>query len=320
MKRLCIIDTFALMFRAFYAIPDLKTQTGLPSSMILGMSKFILQMLSMWKPEYMIAVIDMGKPTFRHEISAEYKANREEAPDDFKIQIDHVFRLIKSFGIPILGREGFEADDLAGTLCKKIPAEHDDVEILCITGDQDYFQLVNDRVRVVSPQIGFHKLKLYDVDGVIEKLGVRPDQVIDFKSLQGDSSDNIAGVPGVGKKTAAKLLNEYETLECVLDNIDKIKGKLQENIIHYKGKVIDNKELVTILTDIPLDDFTLEQGRFDYENIGKVEPILFEYDCFSSVKQLKAMQRNFEAGGVATHGQHIVSKKTPKDFGQISMF
>ena len=295
MKTFCIIDSFALMFRAYYALVDMKTQKGFPSGAIFGVTNFLLQIIETWNPDYLVAAIDMGQPTFRHEMYEAYKANRTEAPEDFITQIEPIFEIIRSFQIPLIGVPGFEADDLAGTLAVKMFNEHEDMRILCFTGDHDYFQLVNDRIHVFTPHIGFHKAKLYTPEAVFEKSGVHPHQIIDFKSLKGDTSDNVVGVPGIGDKTASKLLNEFETLEEIYENIEHISGKLQENLLTYKDRVFLNRELVKIRTDAPLQEDILEKSIWNEIPLEDIEPRLIQYECFSCIQKLKKMIQRKDA-------------------------
>ena len=290
MKRFCIIDTFGLLFRAYYALPDMKTQKGLPSGAIFGMANFLIQLLGTWKPDNLLAVIDMGKPTFRHDAYEHYKANRVEAPDDFKVQIDHALKVLKAFGIPIVGLEGYEADDLAGTIAKYVSQHQKNTEVICFTGDQDYFQLVNDKVHVLTPQIGFSKAKLYTPEAVQEKLGITPDQVVDFKGLKGDASDNVPGVPGIGDKTAAKLLQQYRTIEGVYEHIDELKGKLKENLGKYKDQAFMSRDLVRLHTDIPFDKHLIQESKVHEFNMKEIEKTLIEYDCYSTLQRFKKLE------------------------------
>ena len=273
------------MFRSYYALSELKTQNGLPSGAIFGMSNYLISLLSTFNPDYLIAVSDTGKPTFRHEVYSQYKANRTEAPEDFTLQIPHVFELIKTFDIPLLSQEGFEADDLAGTLCKQYSKEY---QVTCVTGDMDYLQLVNKNTNIYSPQSGYQKAKLYNIEGVHEKIGLLPSQVIDFKGLKGDPSDNIPGVPGVGDKTAQKLLSEYKTLEGVYQNLESFKGKLLENLTLYKEQAFLSKELATIKQDMDIS-FELEDSKVDKEKHQEALSFLYKYDCHSSAKKLERL-------------------------------
>ncbi len=327
MKKFIIIDTFALMFRAYYALPDLKTQAGLPSGAVFGMGNFIIQILDMFRPDYVIAVKDMAAKTFRHEQFEAYKANRTEAPDNFKVQIEHVFRLIESFGIPLIGIEGFEADDLAGTLSRRIPLEYDDMDVVCVTGDQDYLQLVNERVTILTPQIGFNKTKIYDRAAVFEKLGVYPEQVVDYKSLKGDTSDNVPGVPGIGEKTASMLLQRFGTLEDVYANIDSVEGKLREKLIMYKDQALMCRHLVQLDLNVSIENFDLQEAVFTPEHFQNVEAVLAEYDCFSVVKKLRAWRERLNDGTVEGEWQQDTSaqfrplkSKIPVENSQQSLF
>jgi len=161
--------------------------------------------------------------------------------------------------------------------------------VMFVTGDQDYLQLVNDRTTVLTPQVGFQKTKLYDSEAVFEKLGVTPEQVVDFKALKGDASDNVPGVPGIGTKTAAKLLQEYTTLEGVYEHVSDLKGKLRENLETYKDQAFLSRDLVVLDKAVDIGDFDIQTAEFHVEDLKKVEPLLLEYECFSLVRKLRRL-------------------------------
>lgn len=213
-----IVDAYSLLFRAYYAFPATLTNSdGAPINAAYGFTKILLDAMTRIEPKYLVVAIDMGKPTFRHTAYEGYKANRPPAPPEIISQIPIMIEMLTALRIPTLGIEGFEADDVIGTLATKLPKEYPELEIGIMTGDKDSFQLIQDRVMVLMP--GKEKnggFKLVNAEGVTDILGVRPDQVVDYKALCGDTSDNIPGVKGIGPKTAAQLLHTYGTLEAVL--------------------------------------------------------------------------------------------------------
>ena len=203
-KTFVIVDGHALIYRGYYALPPLTTQKGELVNAVFGFTSVLLNMLTKLKPEYLAVAFDLKGPTFRHEACEDYKATRSETPDDLISQVPRIKQIVGAFKAPIFEKAGFEADDMIATIAKKMP-EHPDTNLLILTGDMDLTQLITDQVKVVAPISGFHEVKNYDTEAVIEKYGIRPDQMVDFKSLVGDTSDNISGVPGIGKKTGAGI-------------------------------------------------------------------------------------------------------------------
>ena len=219
-----LVDGSYFLFRAFHALPPLTTSTGLQTNAIRGAISAIQKLMRRIQPTHMAVIFDTPEPTFRHELSPIYKGDRPSMPDELAQQIPYLHALIRALGIPLHMLPGAEADDIIGTLAKR--AEAAGHQVLISTGDKDMAQLVTDKVTLEDS----FKDKPMDVNGVIEKFGVRPDQIIDYLTLMGDASDGIRGVPGVGAKTAAKLLNEYGSIGGILENVDNIKGKVGQNL------------------------------------------------------------------------------------------
>ncbi len=255
-KKFVIIDGHALIYRGYYALPPLSTKKGELVNAVYGFTTILLNMLQKLRPDYLAVSFDLKGPTFRHEAYEDYKATRKETPDDLISQVPRIRQVVGAFQIPVFEKEGFEADDCIATLAKKIE-NYPEVDLLILTGDMDLTQLVNEQVKVLSPLTGFNEVKTYDADAVVEKYGVRPDQMVDYKALVGDTSDNILGVQGVGKKTAAKLLQEYETLEGIFEHLDEIKGALHDKLEFGEDVAMKSKELVQLRFDAPMD-FDLE--------------------------------------------------------------
>ena len=241
-----LVDGSYFLFRAFHALPPLTTSTGLQTNAIRGAISAIQKLMRRVQPTHMAVIFDTPEPTFRHVLSPIYKGDRPSMPEELSQQIPYLHALIRALGIPLHTLPGAEADDIIGTLAKR--AEKAGHQVLISTGDKDMAQLVTDKVTLEDS----FKDKPMDVDGVIEKFGVRPDQIIDYLTLMGDASDGIRGVPGVGAKTAAKLLNEYGTIAGILENVDNIKGKVGQSLKdNVEGITLDH-QLASIVIDLDL--------------------------------------------------------------------
>lgn len=257
-KRLILIDGHALAYRMFYALPlqSFATKEGEPTNATYGFTRRLLEIiLSPNPPRYLAVSFDLGA-TFRDEIFAEYKGTREKMPDELSVQITRIKEVVRAFNIPILELEGYEADDVLGTI--SLQARRDGVPVHIITGDRDLLQLVDDNTRVELPSRAGQQPEVYDEDAVADYFGVRPDQVVDWKALVGDSSDNIPGVSGIGQKTATKLLQQYETLDSIYANIESIKGAMRKRLEAGKESAYLSRTLAEIVKDAPVD-LQLEQ-------------------------------------------------------------
>jgi len=255
-KKFVVIDGHALIYRGYFALPPLRTQKGELVNAAMGFTTVLLNMVQKFKPDYLAVTFDLKGPTFRHEAYEGYKATRPETPEELLSQIPRIHQIVEAFNIPVFEKEGFEADDMIATLSDKLKA-YPDMELWIVTGDMDLTQLVNDHVKILAPLTGFNDVKTYDTAAVFEKFGVRPDQIVDYKALVGDVSDNIMGVEGIGKKTAAKLLQQYDSLDGIYAAIDSIKGALHDKLEKGKGAADQSKALVSLIHDVPLN-FVLE--------------------------------------------------------------
>lgn len=244
---LILVDGSHYLYRAFYAMPNLQTSTGQPTGAIRGVVNMLLNLMHEYTQAPIAVVFDTAKPTFRHDIYKEYKATRPPMQEEMVQQIDLTYEAIRKLGLSVLMRDGFEADDIIGTLARR--AETNERKVLIISSDKDLAQLVNDNVVLLDSMFD----RSLDRKGVIEKFNVKPEQIIDFLTLTGDTSDNIPGVNKVGPKTAAKWLAEYGTLDNVLENKDQIKGKIGENLRAAVEHLDLSRELVTIKCDVELD-------------------------------------------------------------------
>ncbi|MFP6581477.1 MAG: DNA polymerase I [Candidatus Hydrogenedentota bacterium] len=250
-KKLFVIDGMAYAFRSYFAIRNLRDSSGRPVNAVFGFARLLLKILREHDPSHIVMVFDAKGPTFRDEMYPEYKANRDETPADLVSQFPLIDQLVEAFDIPILRVPGVEADDVMGTLA--IMAEEQGVNPTLVTGDKDMLQCVTDTVRVFDPSKGDNG-KWYAPQDVVERYGVPPEHVIDLLGLMGDSADNVPGVRGIGEKTAKKLLEKYKTMDGVYENIEDLKGKQKEKLIEDKEKAYLSLELVTIKTDVELDD------------------------------------------------------------------
>ncbi len=281
-KQFIIIDSFALIFRAYYAYPPtLSTKDGQLMNAVYGFGTLMLEVIKKFEPEYIVAVFDSASPTIRSTEFATYKANRKERDPELISQIPLVRKLIESFEIPVLNVEGYEADDIIATLCKT----HDDtnLEKIVVTGDKDLFQLINDHTYAYMAGRTFSQSKLYKRENVIEKMEITPEQVPDYKGLAGDPSDNIPGVAGIGDKSARQLLQKYNSIEEIYEDIENVDNKWKNRLSENYEIAIKSKELATVVPDVPIS-FKLESAKFHkfpLENVIK----LFEEFEFKSLKK-----------------------------------
>ncbi len=264
-KKLLLVDGANCLFRAFYAIPHLSNQNNLPTNALFGLAQTLLKLRDRHMPDYMIVCLDTKETTHRKKMYPKYKANRQEPPDELKMQFPYVNSVIKAMGIPLIAAPGFEADDIIGTLSKQYC---DKMDVVIISSDKDLMQLIEPGISMIDDM----RNQQVDREFVCQKFGVYPEQMIDFLALAGDSSDNIPGVPSVGVKTAAKLLREYNTLDNVLSNAKNIKGKLGEKLRDHVDDALLSKQLVTIDThmslSISLEDMILRPpGEDDPDNV-----------------------------------------------------
>lgn len=252
-KRLFLLDGMALVYRAYFAFINNPriTSTGLNTSAMFGFTNTLLDLMQKEKPSHIAVVFDTSAPTERHEIFPAYKAQREEMPEDLSKSIPYVFEIIKAFRIPVITKDGYEADDIIGTLARK--AEEAGYTTYMMTPDKDFAQLVSPHTYMYKPSRMGNGIEILGVEEVKKKWSIEhPSQVIDILGLWGDSSDNIPGVPGVGEKTAKKLIAEYQSMEGIYEHIDELKGKMKENFIAFKEQAFLSKKLATILLDVPI--------------------------------------------------------------------
>lgn len=277
-KRLFLIDAYAMIFRGYYALirnPRL-TSKGLDTSAIFGFTNSLIELIRREKPTHLAVVFDVGKENVRTADFTEYKANRSETPEAIKIAVPYIHRILEAMHIPILGVEGYEADDVIGTIACK--AEKEDYTTFMVTPDKDFAQLVTDKIKIYKPGLKGGDVEILGVDEVKAKYEIEnPKQVIDFLAMMGDAVDNIPGLEGVGEKTAMKFLKEFGSIENLLANTDQLKGKLKEKIENSAERGILSKKLATIICDVPIE-FHQEQYDLETPDFDKVREVFDEIE------------------------------------------
>ena len=285
-KRMFLIDGYAMLYRAHFAMirNPLITSYGLPTSALFGFLNQLFRILKKENPDYVATIFDRKEKTFRHKKYPEYKATRDPMPEELQEQLPHLWKLIEAMQIPQLSKVGFEADDIIGTLAKH--GLEQDLDVFIVSGDKDFMQLINANVFLFAPGNRNKPDKIYDKKGVEDRWGVPPEKIVDLFGLMGDSSDNIPGVFGVGPKSAMKLIHDYGTLEEALENAESVTNKRVRNgLLEGKDNAILSKDLVTIVTDVPLDREIDELVRQDMD-IEAMESLLTEYEFHALINQL----------------------------------
>lgn len=342
-KKLILIDSHALIHRAFHALPPLTTKKGERVNAVYGFILVLLKVLKELKPDYVAAAFDLAGPTFRHKEFDGYKATRVKAPDELYAQIGRVKEVVNAFGIPIYEKEGFEADDVIGSIAEqsnlKSKNKNEKVKNIIVTGDLDTLQLINENTSVYTLKTGVRDTVTYDEKAVVERYGLKSEQMPDYRGLKGDPSDNIPGVPGVGEKTAVELLKEYGTVENLYSELEKkIKSpasakatagrqkskilpraeprgknqKLYERLIENKDQAIFSKYLATIKRDVPLE-FKLADAKFGDYDMEKIKSLFKELEFLSLINRLDEI-----SGGVAEKiGEATEKEEEPGVFEKI---
>ncbi|GAA6383140.1 DNA polymerase I [Intestinibacter bartlettii] len=266
-KRLIIIDGNSIINRAFYALPDMSNSEGLKTNAIFGFVRMMFKIIEDYQPTHMSVAFDKKAPTFRHKQYADYKAGRKKMPDELAQQLQPLKDLLDKFNINRLELEGYEADDLIGTVARL--GEENDFKVYIVTGDKDAIQLASHKTTTLITKKGVGEVEEYDYDSVLDRYEMTPTQFIDLKGLMGDKSDNIPGVPGVGEKTGIKLLKQYSTIENLIEHTDELKGSIKKKIEENKDLALMSKELATIITNVPievkLED--LEYGDYNKDDV-----------------------------------------------------
>ena len=289
-NKLVLIDGNSIAYRAFFALPLLNNEKGVYTNAVYGFTTMLLKVLEEEKPTHILVAFDAGKTTFRHKTFTEYKGGRQKTPPELSEQFSFIRELLDAFNIKRFEVENYEADDIIGTLAKQ--AEKEDWEVKVISGDKDLLQLVSDKITVDLTRKGISNVDTYNLELVKEKYGLTPNQIIDMKGLMGDSSDNIPGVPGVGEKTAIKLLKEFGSVESVLNSIDQISGKkLKEKLSENKEQALMSKELATILCEAPVS-VSLPELVYNNYNEEKVVTLFKELEFHSLLNRFDVSEDN----------------------------
>ncbi|WP_273039600.1 DNA polymerase I [Tepidanaerobacter syntrophicus] len=278
-----LIDGNSLLHRAFHALPPLRTSKGVPTNAVYGFLNMLLRILQEEQPDYVAVAFDKKGPTFRHEEFVEYKSTRPPTPEELIGQFDLLKEILKAMNITFFEIDGYEADDIIGTISKK--GEKEGISSIIVTGDKDELQLISRNIKVLVTRKGISDIEAYDLEKINSKYGISPEAITDLKGLMGDKSDNIPGIPGIGEKTAAKLLQEFGSLENVLENFDKLKGKLKENIQKYADQAKDSKYLATIVTNVPLE-FDFDDIKYREPDYDKLMNLLRELEFYSLIDRL----------------------------------
>ena len=268
-KRLIIIDGNSIINRAFYALPDMSNSEGLKTNAIFGFVRMMFKIIEDYQPTHMSVAFDKKAPTFRHKQYADYKAGRKKMPDELAQQLQPLKDLLDKFNINRLELEGYEADDLIGTVARL--GEENDFKVYIVTGDKDAIQLASHKTTTLITKKGVGEVEEYNYDSVLERYEMTPTQFIDLKGLMGDKSDNIPGVPGVGEKTGIKLLKQYSTIENLIEHTDELKGSIKKKIEENKDLALMSKELATIITNVPIEVKLEELAYGDYNKDDVVE-------------------------------------------------
>lgn len=293
-KRLIIIDSNALIHRAYHALPPLKTKKGELVNAVYGFLLVFLKAIREFQPDYIVAAFDTPKPTFRHKEFKEYKAKRPPAPKELYEQIPRVKGVLEEFGVPTFEKEGFEADDIIGTIAHLAPKKQviPEIETIILSGDLDTLQLIDRHTKVYTLRKGLKNTILYSEEAVRERYGISPEQLVDFRALRGDPSDNIPGVTGIGEKTAIDLLKEFGSLERIYreieektENSKKIKPAVREKLIKYKEQAFLSKTLSEINKNVPID-FNLENCNVKKYDKKRAIKIVKDLDFYSLIKRL----------------------------------
>jgi DNA polymerase-1 len=305
MKKILLIDGNSLLHRAFHALPPLRTSRGIHTNAVYGFTNMLFKILKEEDPDYVAVAFDKKGPTFRHTEYAAYKATRPGTPEELIGQFDMLKDILKALNIKYLEIDGFEADDVLGTVSRK--AEESGIFSLILTGDRDALQLVSPMTSVLLTKKGITELEIFDPEKVVERFGIPPESIPDMKGLMGDASDNIPGVPNVGEKTAAKLIREFGSVENLLENTDRIKGKIKDIIEHYSQQARTSKYLATIVRDVDL--------AFDFEEFKRREPdyekllkLFRELEFNSLINKIERPQVKSATGGaVSRHVRDMAS-------------
>jgi DNA polymerase-1 len=305
-SKLVLLDSSAIIHRAYHGLPPLSTHDGVLVNAVYGYITTYFKVIDEFKPKYIVATFDEKGPTVRHHEYKEYKAHRPAPPDDLIKQFQYVKDVCKVLNIPVISLRGYEADDVIGTIVEKLTTYNLQLTTIIVTGDMDALQLVNDNVVVYSMSRGIKKAEIYDAKKVKEKYGFEPSQLIDYKALRGDPSDNIPGVPGIGEVTATNLIKEFGTVEKLYEEISNFQfpisnkftinnyqfsKKLAELLIQNKDQAFLSKKLATIIKDVPINFDLSDALTHDYDK-KKAEALFRKLEFKSLINRLPKEEKN----------------------------
>ncbi len=309
-NKIMILDGNSLLFRAFYAMPPLKTKKGQYTNAVYGFLSMMYKLLDTYSPEYICVAFDPKKPSFRHEQYKEYKATRAKAPNELVEQFQLIRDVLDIHNIKCIEIDGFEADDVAGTLA--LSAGEQGVEVYLVTSDKDYLQLIDDNTKVILTKKGVTNTEEMNLQAMDDTYGISPFQFVDLKALMGDASDNIPGVGGVGEKTALKLIQEYKSLDGIYENIDSIKGKLREKLETDKMQAYMSQTLARIIRDIPIE-FNLEDYKTARPDVQKLLTLYDELEFRTFKKRLEGEEKEDKISQLSMFDNDVVSENKQQD-------
>ncbi len=313
MNTLLLIDGNAIIHRAFHAIPDFKNKSGLHTNALHGFFAILYKATIDFKPTHLVICFDTPKATFRAKLLASYQAQRPSAPYELKMQFAMIREALDAAGLTRLEKDGFEADDVIGTIAARYKSKG--FKILILTGDKDIMQLIDKNVFVITPQHKISEVTVYDKEEVVKKLGIPPSQIPDYKAIVGDPSDNYFGAKGIGPKTAVRLLTEYGTVENIYKNLDNIKEeRIRRLLLENKANVVLSKRLATILLDVKVEN-NIDKTKF----LGFNEKLKDTFDKFE-IRTLKARIFNEQAREVKHEKKVEKMKKPEAPSDQIDLF
>lgn len=291
-KKLIIIDSNALLHRAFHALPPLATKLGQETGAVYGFLTTLFKAINDLKANYIIACFDTKMPTFRHKMFDGYKAHRPETPKEIISQIPIAKEVLKAFSIPVFAKEGVEADDLIATICQKLKNEKE-LEIYIVSGDLDNLQLVSENVKVYTMGRGIRDTIIYDINKVEERFSVKPEQMVDFKALTGDQSDNIPGVEGIGKKTAAEIIQRYDNIKNLYEEISTdtavLKPKVKEMLKKNKESALLSLELARMKNNVDIS-FNIKECEFKNFDQKQVEETFKKFEFNSLINRISSLK------------------------------
>lgn len=319
-KSLLIVDGYSLLFRAFFSMRYMSTAAGKPTNALYGFTSMLFRLVEDQRPDCILVALDAVGPTFRHEEYEEYKGTRRETPNELVEQLAGSRDLITALGIPILELPGYEADDIVGTISKQAKASGYNTVI--VSGDLDSLQLVDEHVTVITPKTGVTEVAIYDVAAVLQRYGFGPELIPDYKALVGDSSDNIPGVPGVGEKTASKLIQDHGTIEMLIQNLDGVEEKFRKKLVPALLQIPKSKWLATIVRDVPVT-FDFAPYHIGPENLERAEAMLLSLEFKTHARRLHQVlarysgQEGISVASVESESLDVASKTPFSQFEEL---